>query len=495
MTSVAGGQNVNVPEGHLRPTSVGPSRSQWVATLFVLSAWGLGVVLAVAHALRGRRFPYADDWLLVPVVTGNEPATLSWLWSQHGQHRIPLPKALFLLLDNRLTGYDFRAAPVFSALALGAVALAMILVAKRIRGWTSYTDAFFPLALLNLGMSALNWHFEIVFLSSTILVSCVLLLIARNDVLTTGRGALLAGSLVLLLPGTGLGGAVMAPFLASFLGYCGLCQWRQRTAASRRAAVVLLSCAIGCFCFVGLLSLDDLAGAAEYKSPGIGTTLKTAAMFSAAGLGHGFTQYVTQASGENYWRLAVPALLLGTAVLLLRRLFTKGAGEKRLVGMLLCMGALGALAGAVGHGRGGRYWSADLDAHYGTLAVPILCLVYFAWVAYGSPRGRRLVETCLLLVVGAAFVLNGPQRYLSHQNGLAAETRTVEEDVFAGMSRCEVIERHLPLFWWVDTSTAWGRTEGLREGRDRVGTGVAMLGRNGVAPFRSLHDSASRHSC
>jgi hypothetical protein len=444
--------------------------------------------------MRGRRFPYADDWYLVPALTGNEPATLSWLWSQHGQHRIPLPKALFLLLDNQLTGYDFRAAPVFSALALGALALAMILVAKRIRGWTSYTDAFFPLALLHLGISALNWHFEIVFLSSTILASSVLLVIVRNDALTTVKGALLAGAPVLLLPGTGLPGAAMAPFLASFLVYCGLGQWRHRKPTSRRAAVVLLSFAIGCLAFVGLLSLDDLAGEASYKSPGIGTTFKTAAMFSASGLGDGLTQYLSQAGWENYWRLAVPALLLATAVLLLARLFTKGDGV-RIVGMLLFMGSLGALAVAVGRGRGGRYWSADLDAHYGTLAVPILCLVYFAWVAYGSPRARRLVETSLLLVMGAAFVLNGPQRYVQYRNALAADTRSVEEDVFAGMSRCEVIERHLPLFWWVDTGTEWGRTEGIKEGRKVVGSGVAMLGRVGVAPFRALRDIASSNPC
>ena len=267
---------------------------------------------------------------------------------------------------------------------------------------------------------------------------------------------------------------------------------------------MLLSFAVGCFCFVGLLSLDDLAGTPEYKSPGIGTTLKTAVMFSASGLGDGVTQHLVRQG--NSWRLGIPALLIATAALLLAHFFTKGAGERRrIVGMLLFMGALAAVAAAVGQGRGGRYWTIDSDSHYGTLALPILCLVYFAWVGYGPPRASRLVQTCLLLAVGAAFVLNGPERYVqlrtawafprTEPNALAAETRRVEEDVFAGMSRCEVIERHLPLFWGVDLSTEWGRTEGMKEGRRVVGGGVAMLGESGVAPFRALRDIASRNPC
>ena len=68
------------------------------------------LVVGLRAAANQRRFPFTDDWNLVPFVTGDRPVTFSWLWAQHGDHRIPLVKALFLVIYNRVTTYDFRAA-------------------------------------------------------------------------------------------------------------------------------------------------------------------------------------------------------------------------------------------------------------------------------------------------------------------------------------------------------------------------------------------------
>ena len=78
-----------------------------------------------------------DDWSLVPVLTGAQPVTVSWLWSQHTVHRILVPRVLFLALYNPMMGYDFRSGVVFNALVLSILALAMIVVVKRLRGWTT----------------------------------------------------------------------------------------------------------------------------------------------------------------------------------------------------------------------------------------------------------------------------------------------------------------------------------------------------------------------
>ena len=168
----------------------------------------------------------------------------------------------------------------------------------------------------------------------------------------------------------------------------------------------------------------------------------------------------------------VPALVVLTVALLLRCLFTRSSERDRIVGLLLFFAALVTLAFAVGFGRGGR--EGNRDGHYSTLALPILCVVYFAWEMYGSRPASRLVEMCLFCVMCAAFILNGPPgRYLGGPNAVAAE---IQRDVLAGMSPCGMAERHLLVFWWPDT----------QEGRRSVADGLAILGRAGVAPFRSL---------
>ena len=54
----------------------------------------------------GTNAPYADEWEFVPALVGAEPA-LPWLWQQHNEHRMVLPRAVYLLLF-KLT-HDFRA--------------------------------------------------------------------------------------------------------------------------------------------------------------------------------------------------------------------------------------------------------------------------------------------------------------------------------------------------------------------------------------------------
>src|SRR5690349_14816272 len=66
---------------------------------------------------HGDNVPYFDDWLIVPVVTKHEPVTLSWLWSQKNEHRMPIQKLLLLGL-YRISACDFRSGMYYSAAVL-----------------------------------------------------------------------------------------------------------------------------------------------------------------------------------------------------------------------------------------------------------------------------------------------------------------------------------------------------------------------------------------
>src|SRR6516165_7488572 len=104
-----------------RPTAV-----HWFAPTFVWCIWG--VMLLAALWLDWNylhNVPVNDHWYMVPQLTGAEPATASWLWSQYSEHRVPLLRLLLLVL-GQIPDWEFRAGAVFSALALGALAFALI---------------------------------------------------------------------------------------------------------------------------------------------------------------------------------------------------------------------------------------------------------------------------------------------------------------------------------------------------------------------------------
>ena len=54
--------------------------------------------LFIAH--YASNVPSWDDWDMVPTLTRNQPITWEWLWSQHNEHRVPLPRLMFLGLDR-----------------------------------------------------------------------------------------------------------------------------------------------------------------------------------------------------------------------------------------------------------------------------------------------------------------------------------------------------------------------------------------------------------
>ena len=155
--------------------------------VFVVGLWlSVSVTTGLLVTRYGRNHPYADDWAMVPGLTEAKPLSLSWLWAQHNEHRIPLPKLVYHVV-TKLSNYDFRAGMLFNFVAL-ALSLGCILTARKVRGECVYTDAFFPLALLQWGNQALSWSFHIAFTCAMVLTCIFLLvLVLRGRRLTAGR--------------------------------------------------------------------------------------------------------------------------------------------------------------------------------------------------------------------------------------------------------------------------------------------------------------------
>ena len=51
-----------------------------------------------------------DDFMLVSVMSGHEPVSLRWAWTQHNEHR-PVISRLILAGLYRFIAKDFRLAP------------------------------------------------------------------------------------------------------------------------------------------------------------------------------------------------------------------------------------------------------------------------------------------------------------------------------------------------------------------------------------------------
>src|SRR5207248_1941283 len=83
---------------HREDKHVGDARGQGVPGNRAIgwAIWLLAGVMALALLFfvyrHGDNVPYFDDWRIVPVLTGHEPITLRWLWSQHNEHRMPIQK-------------------------------------------------------------------------------------------------------------------------------------------------------------------------------------------------------------------------------------------------------------------------------------------------------------------------------------------------------------------------------------------------------------------
>src|SRR5262245_59768529 len=87
-------------EAHARgPEAPAPELDDRAERWFALGVWVLMLVLAGIYvATYGTRVPFIDDLVMAPFVRQDHPILLRELWTQHNEHRIPLPRLLYVWL-------------------------------------------------------------------------------------------------------------------------------------------------------------------------------------------------------------------------------------------------------------------------------------------------------------------------------------------------------------------------------------------------------------
>ena len=399
--------------------------------VFVGGCWLLTVLsLLVLVARHGEDFPFYDDFELVPFITGDATLTPSFLWSQHGEHRLFLPRLVYVLAA-RAAGGRLRAVEYLDALLLSGFALAAILTARRLRGRIRYPDAL--LALVCIGPThagCVLWSYEIQFVLTTALAGVLLLAIAHSGERLGARTAELAGLATALLPLCGGNGLVLTPLLTLWLfvraGYAA--RSGQRGAAVAAGVLGLFTTTLAAAYLVGY------ATPADRHSPDVTAFLRTTIQLWASSGGIGARE-LWPASGVA----AVGMLLLATWLGL--RAGTTSLARR---GLLLFLLAFAMLAAGTAWGRAGVSSSAGWDPRYVTLLVPLVVAIDLVLVASepdGFARAGQTALLALILIVVPFNVREGRR----HWQAWSAMYAGFKEDVAAGMpARLLAIRHHGP---------------------------------------------------
>ena len=409
---------------------------------------------------------------MVPPLTGNETDYGRFLWEQNNEHRIPLPKLLYLLL-LKISHGDFRSGMFFNIAALAGLSAILMQAAKNIRGKTIYTDAFLPVALLHLGhWGNLYWSWQIGFILPTVLTCIQFSFIVRYKKLLSLRQAMILSICTVLLPLCGANGLLYLLPIWPFLAYEATLHLKNKEeGANHRTGLLLLSS-------IALSLLITIAYFIGYvyppwnpPNPGVVPTIKTFFMFLAMGLGP------IASSSWIVFSLIATVFLLATGFVLLSAVTkTKQVAFRRACGILVFFGGYMAFAVAMGYGHAAWVPMMGMPIRYVLPAVPPLIVCYFSFELYGSQIIKKTFQWALFSLM-VIFLYGNTRGSFFFRNWYVGSSNDVLRDIKAGVPESEIFKRHQPFL------LHWNPQYLLERMR--------QLKKAGMGPFKDMKDDPS----
>lgn len=423
-------------------------------------AWGVtAAMLAIATAFvlrHGPSVPRWDDFDLLPRLTGREPITAGWLWSQHNEHRIPLPR-LVGLAAFAASGRDFRAGMVLNVAALGVASIATMIAAAAARGHRRASDALYPLAFLGLGHAEnLIWSFQIMFTLTTSMSAAVLAMMAASPGRPGPGRSLAIGATLSMLPLCGAAGMALAPFPAFWLLGQAWGLRREGGPGWKRATLAATVAGLAPLVVMGLYLIGYHREASHSAAPGPGAVVRTALQFLATSVGPAGIRTLP-------WSGITVAGLLTLASLFTAIAACRAGRQPRDTGLLAFLAGFGLLVAGTAWGRAGAGELGGAQLRYVTLAALAIPAIALAFEVRGPSAARGFVPTALFFAL-AVMAWPNTEAGLEIGREASAQSASFFRDVREGRPIHQLARRHSPFLHPSTESLADGLAW-LREAR------------------------------
>lgn len=423
--------SIRIPYGLAGPpTSTSDRRTRRILSGLWLALFAAELVYVCRYALST---PFVDEWLFMPVVLGEEPVG-PWLWALHNEHRFPLPRVVYIGLF-RLTGTLWVGCLV-SLVGISLVAAGLMRLARRVRGRASLADAVFPLLLMHVGQGEnLYMGYQLAFMLTAALAAGLLsVMVTRapevrpDEVFRSGLLAAVLGWFLLACGAAGLAFGVAAAGWVLFLALFGrLHRWQR---------VVLGATTLVTPAYLALYMQGYHRPSHHPASAGVFESIRVGLQAQAMALGPAAT---------GLWpAIGVAIVVIALVVVVqLGRWFFRSRMDSRAVGLLLFVGAAGAVAFGIGWGRSGFLDEMGFAWRYGWITAPAVWAAFFTWLLVGgrvSTYGHALLAAPAL----ALFPFNEGSGFRDAE----LEVRPAEDawaaDVRRGPSVDELVNQYFP---------------------------------------------------
>jgi hypothetical protein len=333
-----------------------------------------------------------DDWAMVSVITGNEPISLRWLWEEHNEHRVLIPKLMQASL-LRWVAPDFRAGMYLNACLLSLAAGMMIVLARRLRGHQSLVDAVLPLSILTIAQHhVLLLGFTLALVLTALATYVMIVLFARATERPTWMTVIPVSIALVILPLCGGGGLAMLPPLVLWLAGFLCCGWWSGREPGTWARAFGILCLMACSAIVALYLCNFIQ--MRPPVPSLRALVRTSLECLSLSL--------VCSGSVGYWKDAA-VIVVAMIVAALVRLIVVAARlpheRPRAIGLAAVILSTIGVAVAVGKASAGFGPGAGLTSRYVTLAAPLLSVLYITWLIYTPARWQRALQGCLLLAV------------------------------------------------------------------------------------------------
>jgi hypothetical protein len=427
-------------------------------------SWGalLGLSLFFVSEF-GPDFPMWDDYTVVPQSLGKVPITLSWLWSQDSEHRIPIQRLLLISLFH-LGEANPRPAMFFTVGLLGVLTATLLLAARKARGSWQYADAFLSLVLLNLGHHEIFlWAFCVGYALITAFLGFVLAVIVRSGGVPRPAAVSLAILSVTLLPLCNGGGVLFTPAMIIWLLYLALSTWRSKTPGSHAKGLLILLCSLPAVCMLVFYFQGFVRP--KLGPPGsLWDAGRTVIQSLSMSLGYPATVL------WPWPAIAVSAILAGALLILAIAWFREPDRRVQIAGLACVLLSVLTMALGLGWARSGQGERAGFQNRYTLAAVPALLGGYFTFATFG-PRISRHVAPMILFTGACILLWPNLQDGWAAGHNLRLGVAAFERDLAAGMPPFRLVRRYSPL---------------IHPSQERLQQSLKLLHRAGIGRFRSL---------